>query len=412
MPSRRGLAVFGVGLGLWLSARMVGSPDLHIAAVGVCALPFVAALFTRWSRQHLSVARRLSATRVAPGERLTVDLEVENGSSAPTSFLLLEDRLPAALGPPGRLVLMGLPAHASQRVSYTLTCRSRGRYRLGPVTLHVADPFALTSVRVELPVHDDLVVHPEVEPLSGAFGSGPGSSGGQSAARRLHTTGEDFYTMREYQIGDDLRRIHWPSVARRGVLMIRQDESARRSLATVFLDTRAAALGQAGSPPFEKAVSAAASLGVLLSQGGASLRLATVQAGPRPVTEEAFLEALASVTHSPTRSLPSALMPLRSGALADSTLVVVTAPLLPSEIAPLTRVGAVFGPKVAVLVYPVDPQALPPERGKQLEGRAWLARLSLARGGWDVVVLSPAGRLQDLWHQETTQSRRATASSR
>ena len=35
--------------------------------------------------------------------------------------------------------------------------------------------------------------------------------------------------MRGYQEGDDLRRIHWPSVARTGELMIRQDESSKRA---------------------------------------------------------------------------------------------------------------------------------------------------------------------------------------
>ena len=58
--------------------------------------------------------------------------------------------------------------------------------------------------------------------------------------------------MRGYQEGDDLRRIHWPSVARTGELMIRQDESTRRSTAVLFVDTRDAAVGQTHTPSFEK----------------------------------------------------------------------------------------------------------------------------------------------------------------
>ena len=55
--------------------------------------------------------------------------------------------------------------------------------------------------------------------------------------------------MRQYQQGDDLRRIHWPSVARSGDLMIRQDESSRRSNALLFVDTRMGSIGQAHSVP-------------------------------------------------------------------------------------------------------------------------------------------------------------------
>src|SRR5439155_14153876 len=119
-------------------------------------------------------------------------------------------------------------------------------------------------------------------------------------------TAEEFYTMREYQIGDDLRRIHWPSVARRGRLMIRQDESARRSLATVILDTRVGAFGQAYSEPFEKAVSVAGSLGVHLARGGFALRLAAGAPRPVAVGGDGFLGMLASAPHTPTRPLPSA----------------------------------------------------------------------------------------------------------
>ena len=49
--------------------------------------------------------------------------------------------------------------------------------------------------------------------------------------------------MRGYQEGDDLRRIHWPSVARTGDLMIRQDEASRRASGLIYLDSRGSMLG-------------------------------------------------------------------------------------------------------------------------------------------------------------------------
>ena len=75
----------------------------------------------------------------------------------------------------------------------------------------------------------------------------------------------------------------------------------------------------------------------------------------------------------------------------------VTAPPGPQEITSITRAGVVFGPKIAVLVYPVDPDTLPPERRSQIEGRASVARLSLSRAGWEVVLLGPSDRLKDRW---------------
>ena len=128
--------------------------------------------------------------------------------------------------------------------------------------------------------------------------------------------------MRQYQEGDDLRRIHWPSVARTGELMIRQDESSRRASGLVFLDNRGHALGQAHTQAFERAVSVAASLGVLLARGGFSLRLATAERPPAPVSEERFLDALAGVGHAAARSVGPSLAHLRAAASGDTSLVV------------------------------------------------------------------------------------------
>jgi uncharacterized protein (DUF58 family) len=412
MPSGRGLVVFLAGLGMWLVARLLGSPALAVVGVGLAFLPFAAAAFARWGRQHVVVTRRLSDIRVNPGTRVTVEVSVENRGLAATSFLMLEDRLPAALGRPARLVLTGIPAHGVQRVSYTLVPQSRGRYRIGPMSVDLSDPFALTRLRLEFDDRDDLIVTPEIEDLQTAPDSPFGSNVGLSRARNLFRTGEEFYTMRQYQQGDDLRRIHWPSVARSGDLMIRQDESSRRSSALVFVDTRMGTVGQAHSAAFEKAISVAASIGVLMARSGFTLHVASADAQPIPVSEEGFLDTLTGATHSKARSIGPALAHLRSGSGADTTLIVVSAPPVPTELTSLIRTGTSFGPKLAVLVYPVDPDALPPDRQAQLEGRASQARLSLSRSGWDVLVLPPSARLKDLWHTTSARPLVGSASSR
>jgi len=148
MPSGRGVLVFAAGLGLWAAARVAGSPTLHMIAVGLVVLPFAAALLARWSRTRLRVRRRISGTRVRPGQRISVDLEIENLSPVGTSFLLLEDRLPAALGRSARLVLTGLPPKDREHVSYAITPQRRGRYSLGPLSVDLADPLGLTKLTV------------------------------------------------------------------------------------------------------------------------------------------------------------------------------------------------------------------------------------------------------------------------
>src|SRR5438105_13844791 len=76
--------------------------------------------------------------------------------------------------------------------------------------------------------------------------------------------GIDFFALREYEMGDDLRRVHWRSTARTGELMLRQDEMPWESRATILLDNRPSTHS---GDSFERAVEAAASIATAMCQG-------------------------------------------------------------------------------------------------------------------------------------------------
>src|SRR5205085_267678 len=78
-----------------------------------------------------------------------------------------------------------------------------------------------------------------------------------------------------YKQGDDLRRVHWPSVARTGRLMIRQEETPWRGRTTVVVDLRA---DVHDADSFEDVLSAAAS--VLLAGGAQNGLVRLVTTGP------------------------------------------------------------------------------------------------------------------------------------
>ena len=138
--------------------------------------------------------------------------------------------------------------------------------------------------------------------------------------------------MRGYQEGDDLRRIHWPSVARTGELMIRQDEASRRASGMVFVDNRTSALGRAYTPAFERAISVAASLGVLLANAGFALRLASADRASATHAGDRFLDAMASLEDAQIPNLSTAMTAMRSGSSPETTLVFVGAPPAPQEL--------------------------------------------------------------------------------
>jgi uncharacterized protein (DUF58 family) len=406
----RAWAILGGGVVLWLASRIVGSPDLHMIALALIVLVPLAALLVRATRHDLTATRRLSSRRVFPGTRLEVHLEVHNRGRRRTSLLLLEDRIPPSLGRPARAALADVPPGGRRDVTYRISARGRGRFPIGPLAVWVGDPFDLIRHRIEFPDRHDLIVYPEVEDLGAMPLAAPTGGAGESSTRQLFRAGDEFYTMRQYETGDDLRRIHWPSVARTGKLMIRQDEAVRRAQASILLDTRASALGD-HSDAFERAVSTAASIGSHYLRAGFALRLGTPDRAPRILDRDQFLELLALIRPSRSGQITPALRQLRQSSAPGTALVVVTHVPIPEEVAALSRLGSGYATSLAALIHAEEPDRLAIRPRWEAERRAEAAAASLSRGGWEVLLLRPSSKLRDAWQLRASRPTRRIAAS-
>jgi uncharacterized protein (DUF58 family) len=203
---------------------------------------------------------------------------------------------PVERGTPRRRARFLLPPLAPgqvDRASYRLPTQARGLFGLGPLEASVTDPFGLAGRTVVVAPVAELVVYPHVDPVLPL----PHTTGGDQMASASHPTavgpsGHDFYALRGYQVGDDLRRVHWPSTARRDELMIRQHELPWQGRATVVLDTRRRFHTDAS---FEAAVSAAASILTACWRDGSPVRLLSTDGADSGFgTGQSHVEALLS----------------------------------------------------------------------------------------------------------------------
>ncbi len=162
------------------------------------------------------------------------------------------------------------------------------------------DPLGLAEMSAGTGPVDRIVVYPAVEELSG-FPIIRGQDPAMQASRPEHARrgGEDFYTLREYQRGDDLRRVHWPSSAKTDELMIRQLETPWQSRALVLLDVRSSSFES--QEAFEKAVSGAATIVTHLVGAGFDADLWAGDAEPIDASRYASaMERLALVQPDPS----------------------------------------------------------------------------------------------------------------
>jgi uncharacterized protein (DUF58 family) len=272
----RGRCVLAAGVTAALAGLILHERDLLRVASLLIAAPLVAVGFAARTRFRLTCVRRLDPARVATGDRARVVLRIENISRLPTGLLLIEDTIPYLLGGRPRVVLDRLAPRRPIDVGYHVSGELRGRYRVGPLTVRLMDPFGLCELPRAFTSTDTLVVTPQVFSLPAVPLSGEWGGAGHSTSRSVATYGDDDVATREYRHGDDLRRIHWRTTARRGELTVRREEQPWQSRGAVLLDTRLVAhRGDGPTSSLEWAVSAAASISIHLARTGFELRLIT-----------------------------------------------------------------------------------------------------------------------------------------
>ncbi|HET6501829.1 MAG TPA: DUF58 domain-containing protein [Amycolatopsis sp.] len=272
----RGRCLLAAGVAAGVCAVVLNERDLLRVAVFVVGLPLLVAVFIAASRVRIGAARALLPDRVSAGSASEVELSLWRNGKLPAGEVLLEDGVPYALGSRPRFVVERLPQGRAVALRYPIQPMLRGIQQVGPLRATLTDPFGLCEFDRELIGHSRLVVVPQVVPLFGLPG-GAGLGSGDDGSVRLHAgQGEPDVIVRHYRQGDDLRKVHWRSTARRDEIMVRVEERPWRGGTTVLLDHRAAAHhGSGPAASLEWAISFAASVCLHIRRSGHRIRLVT-----------------------------------------------------------------------------------------------------------------------------------------
>ena len=267
-----GLIVTSVGVG-------IGSADLtRLGLLG----PLVVVTGGVWllvvdptrGRHPLRVVRAVSPNPVSVGGPATARVEVHAPSpSARARLAELHLGEQAATQLSGGLTLRAGVVRSPGQITltYPIQATRRGRWPLGPLVVRRTDPFGVVRTHATLGSPAEVAVWPEVVELPlppGALVWEP-----DRVALGASTPAADDTALRDYCVGDDLRRVHWASSARRGELLVRSDERAGPRPASVLLDLPTDRSG------IEWTVALAASVGIALLAAGHPVRLLGGRAG-------------------------------------------------------------------------------------------------------------------------------------
>ena len=347
--TRRGRLALALGATTYLAAWAFGSKVLYPVGIGLPVAVLLAWLWTALANRPLSIRRTLASGERLEGEDVEVVVRLASERRLVPARWTLRERI-------GKLGELTTPVGATGYARYVLERLPRGRYEFERSVAVIEDPFGLERVEQPLESPGALLVYPRLVQLGRLFSeSGTRSHDGRRLLLR-RPSGFDLHSVRDYEHGDSLRKVHWRSTARRGQLMVKELEDSPRDEVAVVLDAdREAVVG--GS--FDVQVRAAGSLllahvrrgrRAVLVVNGAHAELQGVRSAEGDWRQA--LDLLAAVEPEPGPPLAAVLADQSSAVARSLELAVVTASLAPRLVERLVERALASGSVSLVFIDP------------------------------------------------------------
>ncbi len=276
VPTFKGFA-FGLLFSLALFAGFLGIGYPYFQALTIVLASILAGAYgyASWQAEALYeiiVSRDFSAERVFEGTEVNVFIKVKNPSGTILYRVEIFDEVP------WRVKLISKPIFISsiepgETKTFVYTIKPMfGRHRWDHIKVAVSDPLGLFRIERSIRLTSGISVAPSWSKVEEWIKREDltGSSGIVSRTRRGLSL--EFFEIRDYQPGDDIRKVVWTATARTGRLMVREDLDEIRMSLHIFLDLSSDSwIGPPGRSPADlMAKIALAILNFSSRSGGAS----------------------------------------------------------------------------------------------------------------------------------------------
>ena len=306
---------------------------------------------------HVSFNRRYGDIRV--GQSLETQITIRNASPLAKFGLEISDLEELPGNSTG--VVINLAPYKENSLSLRTLFRRRGVYTVGAPRVSSRDPFGIVRLSHREAGTEQLVVFPQTVDIH-TLSAAQGEETGEGALQRTDPVAStSVASIREYHPGESSRHLHWPSIARKGTLMLKQFDSGSENMIWVLLDMQAEVhTGKEVDNTEELAVTVAASVIKSCSEDGWAVGLVaqgehqyilSPQIGTSALNRS--LLALTQIQAQGTVTLMNLLSSWQSQMASPTIQLIVVTPSMNPEWVPLVESSARQGVLAAVVL--VDP---------------------------------------------------------
>lgn len=169
------------------------------------------------------------------GDLISETVILRSSGGTPKAWVEVEDETDLPGVQFKQIASLGLML-AFDRLEMSGTVSRRGEYTVGPLVARTADPFSMFPQEIQFGGHETVLVYPKIVDIPDFASPSVHLVGDNSRRQRARVLSTDVASVREYEPGDSLGRIHWLSTARTGELMVKQFDQGSSSDMWVLFD--------------------------------------------------------------------------------------------------------------------------------------------------------------------------------
>lgn len=217
-------------LGVGFAALNTGNNLLYLVLGMMLTVIGVSGILSELSVGGLSVERQLPEELHA-GKPVSITLSLANLKRLLPAIGIRVYEEPGVDADVQAAYFVYVPAaeEASRTVRYTF--RRRGRHELPMPFVETSYPFGLFRRGYRAGRARQVLVYPEIRPVQLDLKALRGAGGEEDLRRRGR--GDEFFGLRSFHDGDDVRAIHWKISAKRARLVVREDAEQAWQVAVV-----------------------------------------------------------------------------------------------------------------------------------------------------------------------------------
>ncbi|MFW6040322.1 MAG: DUF58 domain-containing protein [Thermoplasmatota archaeon] len=253
-----GFAIIALILGSLLRSwvfLIIAIANISFLAVALLGLPP--------KKFDVKVSRKEDLINLYEGDEVKIEISLKNHGDD-IQFLEIYDPIPenTEVVEGNNHLFTDLKKGEKKAIEYTLSCPIRGEMIVGPLKIRYRDSLNMFFKNLKSKIHTDIRVLPEIEKMKNVkirpsytrnwLGNIPSNSIG---------IGTEFFSLREYLPGDELRKINWKATARSSNPITNEYEGERSGdIVLVVEGFKGTSVGTLRKNTIKASIKAAASL--------------------------------------------------------------------------------------------------------------------------------------------------------